>query len=72
MLRTGERSIVFNSVVQVDLLQVKRISTIVSVQHAGDVVARIVAKRRAKVVRRTKIFGSVGELDASSTAWKDS
>ena len=72
MLRTGERSIVFDSVMQVELLQIKRISTIASVQHAGGIVTHIVTIRRAKVVSRTKIFRSVGELDASSAAWKDS
>ena len=71
MLRTGERSIVFDSVVQIELLQVERVLVKVSVEHASDVMARVVAKRGAKVECRTKIFGSIGELDTPSTARKD-
>lgn len=70
--RTGERGVVFNSVMQVNLPQIKRVSTILFVYHAGGIMARIVTKRWAKVERCTNKFGKFGELDISSTACNDS
>lgn len=72
IVQTGDRSVVFNSIMQANLLQVKRIFTIAFAQRAGGVMAHIVAKRRAKIERRMDMFGNVGELDASSTAWDNS
>lgn len=62
----------FDSVVQVNLLQVERIPAIAFVQHAGGVVAHKVAKGRAEVVCRMKTIGKLGEFDAFATAWNDS
>lgn len=72
MLPTGERSIVFNSVMQTDFLQIERVTGIAFVQHAGGVMAHIVAKGGAKVVCRTKKSGQFGELDTSSATCYDS
>lgn len=68
ILRTRERGVVFNSVMHANLLQIKGIFTVASVQRAGGVVTHVVAKRRAKIERSMNMFGNVGELDASSTA----
>lgn len=71
-LLTRERGIVFNPVMQADLLQIERISAVVLVQRTGSVVAHIVTERSAKVVRRMDMFRDIGKLDISSTTRNDS
>lgn len=70
-VRTGERGVVFDAVVQVELLQIERILAIVPLQHAGGNVRHKSAERRAKVVRRTDLAREFGELDASSATRDD-
>ena len=54
---------------QADFLQIKRISPITFVYRPGGGVTDEGAKRRAKVERRTDVFGDFSELDAPSVAW---
>jgi hypothetical protein len=70
-VRTGERSVMFDAVVQVELLQIERILTVVLLQHAGGNMWHESAERGAKVVRRTNLSREFGELDPSSTARND-
>lgn len=61
----------FNTVVQVKLLQIERILAVALLQHAGRQVWHKGAKRRAKVVGWTNLGREIGEFDASSTARND-
>lgn len=62
----------FNPVVQVNFLQIKRIAVVFLVKHAGSGEACHVGKRSAEVVRRMNMFGKFGEADAFSTAGHNS
>ena len=67
-VRTGERSVMFDAIVQVELLQIERVLLVVPPQHAGGNVWDPRAERRAKVVSRTNLLSEFGELDSSSAA----
>ena len=61
----------FDPVVQVEILQIKRILAIVLVQQPSGVVWYKGTKRRGKVVGRTNLVREFGEFNPSSTARED-
>ena len=61
----------FDTVVQVELVQVKRILVVVAVQHLRGIVRHKGAKRSPKVVRRADLAREFGEPDPTSAARND-
>lgn len=60
-----------DTIVQIKLMQIKRVAVVVPVQHPRRKMGHKGTKRRTKVVRRTNLVREIGKLDPSAAARKD-
>ena len=67
---TGERGVVLNAVVHINIAEVELACPIVSGKHVGRVFGDEEAERRGKVIRRTNFGVQFAECDVSPVTWK--